>query len=66
MDEQDRPVEEASEGTTPGTGDRALLVIGALFAVIGVVQLVGPGSGGVAFLVIGLIFVAAGGARLRR
>jgi hypothetical protein len=66
VDEQDRPVEDAPEDTKAGTGDRALLVIGALFAVIGAVQLIGPASGGVAFLLIGLVFVASAGVRSRR
>ena len=66
MDEQDRPVEDAPKGTTPGTGDRGLLVIGVLFAVIGAVQVVGPGDGGAAFLVIGLVFLASAGVRSRR
>ena len=66
VDEQDRPTEDAPERTGPGTGDRALLVIGTLFTVVGIVQLVGPGSGGVAFLVIGLVFLASAGVRRRR
>jgi hypothetical protein len=66
VDEQDRPVEDAPEGAKPGAGDRGLLLVGALFAVIGVVQLVGPGGGGVAFLLIGLVFLASAGVRLRR